>query len=103
MILAPAIYEQIGGWYSMLEKIEFVAPGWASIRGVEWSWSYLISWHIVWCVAYCTRIELVTKIYAARDNRVARYSLPITVLLVIIFLLYGNFLSWRRRTDPRMG
>ena len=91
VILAPAIYDQVGGWFDVLARVEQVAPGWTSIKGVAWSWSYLISWHLVWMVAYCTRIELVTKMYAARDHKVARYSLPITVLLVIIFLLYGNF------------
>ena len=91
LILAPAIYEQVDGWYAVLTKVEQVAPGWTSIKGVGWSWSYLISWHLVWTIAYCTRIELVTKMYAARDHKVARYSLPITVLLVILFLLYGNF------------
>ena len=91
IVLAPAIYDQIGGWYDMLERVEAVAPGWTSMKGLGWSWSYLISWHIVWAVAYCTRVELVTKMYAARDHKIARYSLPFTVLLVIIFLLYGNF------------
>ena len=91
IVLAPAIYEQIGGWHEMLQKVEAVAPGWTSVKGLAWSWSYLISWHIVWAVAYCTRVELVTKMYAARDHKVARYSLPFTVLLVIVFLLYGNF------------
>ncbi|MEM7467906.1 MAG: hypothetical protein AAF387_13615, partial [Pseudomonadota bacterium] len=91
VILAPAIYEHIGGWYDMLEKVELVAPGWTSLKGLSWSWSYLVSWHIIWAVAYCTRVELVTKMYAARDHKVARYSLPFTVLLVIVFLLYGNF------------
>lgn len=91
IVLAPAIYDQIGGWQDMLTKIEIVAPGWTSLKGLGWSWSYLISWHIVWAVAYCTRVELVTKMYAARDHKVARYSLPFTVLLVIVFLLYGNF------------
>lgn len=89
-VLGPALYEHFGGWSDMLQKVEAVAPGWTSVKGLEWSWSYLISWHIIWCVAYCTRIELVTKMYAARDHRIARYSLPLTVLLVIVFLTYGN-------------
>jgi len=91
LVLAPAMLENLGGWYDMLEKVEVVAPGWTSMKGLEWSWGYLISWHVVWCVAYCTRVELVTKMYAARDHRIARYSLPITVLLVIVFLTFGNF------------
>lgn len=91
IILAPAMYEQIGGWHSMLAQVEQAAPGWTSLKGLSWSWSYLISWHLIWAVAYCTRIELVTKMYAAKDHKVARYSLPFTVLLVIVFLIYGNF------------
>ncbi|MDP6183675.1 MAG: sodium:solute symporter family protein [Gammaproteobacteria bacterium] len=90
MILAPSLYEHFGGWYDMIAKVEAVAPGWTSLKGLEWSWSYLVSWHLIWCVAYCTRVELVTKMYAACDSRIARYSLPFTVLLVIVFLTYGN-------------
>ena len=90
VVLGPALYEHFGGWHDMIQKVEAVAPGWTSLRGLEWSWSYLISWHVIWCIAYCTRIELVTKVYAAKDHRIARYSLPITVLLVIVFLAYGN-------------
>ncbi|MGR9092168.1 MAG: sodium:solute symporter family protein, partial [Gammaproteobacteria bacterium] len=74
LVLAPAMYEHLGGWYDMLHKVEAVAPGWTTLKGLEWSWGYLVSWHVVWCVAYCTRVELVTKMYAARDHRVARYS-----------------------------
>lgn len=91
LVLAPAMLEHLGGWYDMLDKVEAVAPGWTSLKGLEWSWGYLVSWHIVWCVAYCTRVELVTKMYAARDHRIARYSLPLTVILVIAFLTFGNF------------
>ena len=53
--------------------------------------SFLVSWYIIWFVAYCTRLELITKMYAARDDKIARRSLPWTILLVMIFLLYGNF------------
>lgn len=51
----------------------------------------MLSWYLIWLVAYSTRIELVTKMYAARDHRIARVSVPITIGLVMIFLLYGNF------------
>ena len=46
---------------------------------------------MIWLVAYSTRLELVTKMYAARDDRIARASVPIAIGLVMIFLLYGNF------------
>jgi Na+/proline symporter len=50
----------------------------------------MLSWYVVWFVAYCTRLELLTKMFAARDHKVARYSLPATLFLVMLFLLYGN-------------
>ena len=50
----------------------------------------MLSWWLVWLVAYATRVELVTKVFVARDSKVARYVLPTSCLLVMIFLLYGN-------------
>jgi SSS family transporter len=91
LILGPYISSEVGGWFDVIHKVESIAPGWTSPRGVAWSWSYLVSWNIVWFVAYCTRVELVTKVFAARDHKIARCSLPWTILLVMIFLLYGNF------------
>ena len=91
LVLAPAVYRQVGGWHEVLAAVEAVAPGWTSPRGVAWSSSFIVSWYIIWFVAYCTRVELVTKMFAARDDRVARLSLPWTILLVLVFLLYGNF------------
>ena len=91
LILVPFVYDAVGGWYSVLEKVEQVAPGWTSPTGMSWTTSYMISWYIIWFVAYSTRIELVTKMYAARDDRIARMSVPITIGLIMIFLLYGNF------------
>jgi SSS family solute:Na+ symporter len=44
----------------------------------------------VWLVGYSTRITMITKVYAARDTKVARVSLPITDALFMLFLLYGN-------------
>ena len=51
----------------------------------------MISWYLIWFVAYSTRIELVTKMYAARNDKIARVSVPITIGLILVFLLYGNF------------
>ena len=67
-----------------------VAPGWTSVKGTTWSWTYLISWWLVWVVGYSTRITMITKVFAAKDTKVARISLPITDALFMIFLLYGN-------------
>jgi SSS family solute:Na+ symporter len=108
LILAPYVVDQVGGWYEVLSKVESAVPGWTSLRGVSWSWTYVVSWNIVWFVAYCTRIELVTKMFAARDHRIARCSLPWTILLIMVFLLYGNLylggaarlLVWDQITSP---
>lgn len=91
LILVPFVYDAVGGWTSVLEQVEAVAPGWTSPTGVAWSASYMFSWYLIWFVAYSTRIELVTKMYAARDDKVARVSIPIAIGLILIFLLYGNF------------
>jgi SSS family transporter len=91
LILVPFVFDAVGGWSSVLKQVELVAPGWTSPTGVAWSTSYFISWYLIWFVAYSTRIELVTKMYAAKDDRVARASVPIAIGLVMLFLLYGNF------------
>lgn len=91
LILVPYVYEAVGGWSSVLLKVEAMAPGWTSPTGIEWSGWYMVSWYLIWLVAYSTRLELVTKMYAARDDRIARASVPIAIGLVMIFLLYGNF------------
>ncbi len=108
MFLAPYVYEMAGGWFEVLEKVEQVAPGWTTVRGTTWTTSFLISWYVVWFVAYCTRIELITKMFAARDSKIARFSIPFTALLVGGFLLYGNFylgaaarvLGWDQISSP---
>lgn len=91
LILVPYVYEAAGGWTTVLQKVEAVAPGWTSPTGVSWSTGYMVSWYLIWLVAYSTRLELVTKMYAARDDRIARVSVPISIGLVMLFLLYGNF------------
>lgn len=90
LLLGPLVYRAVGGWTEMLAKVEQQAPGWTSIQGVNWSWGFVLSWYILVFVAYSTRLELVTKLYAARDERVARFSIPWTAFLVILFLLYGG-------------
>lgn len=108
LILAPFVYDAVGGWYDVIDRVEAIAPGWSSPTGTSWSLAYLISWNVIWFVAYCTRLELITKMYVARDHRIARRSLPWTILLVLVFLLYGNFyiggaarvLVWDSLTRP---
>jgi Na+/proline symporter len=91
LLIGPYVYREIGGWFELIGKVEATAPGWTSPLGTSWTLSYFVSWYLIWFVAYCTRLELVTKMYAARDHRIARRSLPWSILLVLLFLLYGNF------------
>ncbi len=91
LILVPFVYDAVGGWSSVLRDVEAVAPGWTSPTGISWSPGYMISWYLIWLVAYSTRLEFVTKMYAARDHRIARISVPISIGLVMLFTLYGNF------------
>ena len=90
LILLPPLLDRVGGWTTMMTSVEVAAPGWTSLTGTGWSGLYMVSWFILWFVAYSTRLEFVTKMYAARDDRVARLSLPWTALLIILFILYGN-------------
>lgn len=90
LAILPAVHAAVGGLSTVLERADQVAPGWTSIRGTTWSWTYLVSWWLVWVVGYSTRITMITKVFAAKDTRVARVSLPITDALFMIFLLYGN-------------
>lgn len=108
LILVPYAYDAVGGWSSVLQQVESIAPGWTSPTGVSWTPGYVVSWYLIWFVAYSTRVELVTKMYAARDHRVARASVPIAIGLVMLFLLYGNIylgaaarvLVWDQITVP---
>ena len=90
LVLLPFVYDAVGGWTSVLQDVEALAPGWTSPTGTSWTAGYVVSWYLIWFVAYSTRIELVTKVYAARDDRIARMSVPIAIGLVMLFLLYGN-------------
>jgi Na+/proline symporter len=90
LAILPAVHSAAGGMSAVLVRADELAAGWTSIRGTAWSWTYLISWWLVWVVGYSTRITMITKVFAARDTKVARVSLPITDALFMIFLLYGN-------------
>ena len=98
LLLWPVIYQAVGGWSDVLVTVEQIAPGWTSIKGVAWDWGFVISWYILVFVAYSTRIELVTKLFSARNERVARLSIPWTALLVVLFLTYiGIYLGGAAR------
>ncbi len=88
--ILPAVHSAVGGLSEVLVHVDQVAPGWTSVRGTTWSWTYLVSWWLVWVVGYSTRITMITKVFAAKDTKVARVSLPITDALFMLFLLYGN-------------
>jgi sodium/proline symporter len=90
LAILPAVKAAAGGLTHVLTQVDVVAPGWTSVRGTSWSWTYLVSWWLVWVVGYSTRITMITKVFAAKDTKVARISLPITDALFMIFLLYGN-------------
>ncbi len=90
LIIAPAAYQAVGGFTEVMNAVEAVAPGWTEITGTQWSAGYVVSWYLVWLIAYSTRLELITKMFAARDPSVAQRSLPWTILFVMAFLLYGN-------------
>ncbi len=90
IILAPYVFNKVGGWFRCSAGSKRSLLDGRLLGEPHWSWIYLVSWNVVWFVAYCTRVELVTKMFAARDHKMARCSLPWTILLVMIFLLYGN-------------
>ena len=90
LLLVPAVHEAVGGWTDLMASVETAAPGWLSLKGVDWTWGYLLSWYLLVFVAYSTRLELVTKVFAARDERVARFSIPWTAVLVMAFLTFGG-------------
>lgn len=89
-VLMPAVGRAVGGFSEVMLRADAVSPGWTSVQGTEWSFGYLVGWYLLWLVAYATRIEMITKVFAARDTRIARFAFPITILLVIVFLTYGN-------------
>ena len=90
ILLVPNLLQLTGGWTNAFTAVDKIAPGWTSPTGTTWSWTYLISWILTWFVAYANRIELITKVFAAKDIKTARYAIPWTLLIVFAFLLYGN-------------
>ncbi len=108
IILMPSLFEATDGWSNVFVAVDKIAPGWTSITGTTWTTTYMLSWCFLWFIAYATRIELITKVYASKDINSARRSLPWAILLVIIFLTYGNMylgagarvLVWDQVTVP---
>ena len=108
IVLMPTLFEATNGWSNIFEVVDKIAPGWTSVTGTTWTTTYMLSWCFLWFIAYATRIELITKVYAAKDINSARRSLPWAILLVILFLAYGNMylgatarvLVWDQVTVP---
>jgi Na+/proline symporter len=90
LVLAPSAHSAVGDFSTAMARVEAVAPGWTSPSGVRWSTGYLLSWYVLVFIAYSTRLELLTKVFAARDEGVARRAIPWTAVLVIAFLAYGG-------------
>ncbi len=90
IILMPRLWGVTEGWSNIFIAVDKIVPGWTSITGTSWTTTYMISWCFLWFIAYATRIELITKVFAAKDVNAARWSLPWAIFLVIIFLTYGN-------------
>jgi Na+/proline symporter len=108
LILMPKLWAATGGWTNVFVQVDKIVPGWTSPTGPSWTWIFLLSWILNWFVAYATRIELITKVFAAKDSKSARFCLPWTILIVMAFLLYGNMylgaaarvLVWDKVTVP---
>lgn len=105
--LLVALWPKVGGITGMALAANEAAPGWTSITGSGWSMSGLLTWYLVWFVAYFTRIEFVTKMYTARDERAARQGVAWGLLLVLVFFSCTVFLGgaarvlvWGQVTSP---
>lgn len=83
--LLVALWGQLGGLSGMALAAESAAPGWTSLTGIGWSQTGFWTWHLVWFIAYFTRIEFVTKMYTAKDERTAKVSVAYGLLLVLLF------------------
>jgi Na+/proline symporter len=90
LVLAPAVRQAVGDLPTLFAKVEAAAPGWTSPSGVLWSGPFLLSWYVLVFIAYSTRLALLTKVFAAKDEWVARRAIPWTALVVMAFLTYGG-------------
>ncbi|HEY8426005.1 MAG TPA: hypothetical protein VIK73_08335 [Limnochordales bacterium] len=95
--LLVVLWPQVGGFTGMAQAAEQAAPGWTSLTGSGWTLSGLLTWYLVWFVAYFTRIEFVTKMYTARDERAARQGVAWGLLLVLVFFSTTVFLGGAAR------
>ena len=97
MRLVFALWPEVGGLSGMAGTLNQTAPGWTSITGIGWTDMNLFSWHLVWFIAYFTRIEFVTKVYIAKDETTAERAVAWGLLLVLIFFSVTVFLGGAAR------
>lgn len=99
VVLGVAIYKSYGGMSNVMVAAEASAPGWTSPTGFWSGPMALISWYFVWVVAYFTRIEMVTKVYAAKNEKVAKWALPVSLLLLLIFINFVIYFAGAARLE----
>jgi sodium/proline symporter len=95
-VLAIAIFKEYGGMTSVMTMAEEASPGWTSLLGYYQPMEF-ISWHFVWFIAYFTRVEMVSKMYAAKDERTAKWSLVIGLIFLLLFINFTVYFSGAAR------
>ncbi len=95
--LVLVLWPAVGGLSGMAESLNAQAPGWTSMEGNGWTTMNLFSWHLLWFIAYFTRIEFVTKVYAAKDEKTAERSVAWGLVLILIFFSLTVFLGGAAR------
>lgn len=95
--LVLALWPVVGGLSGMADKLNTTAPGWTSFKGIGWTPMGLFTWHLVWFIAYFTRIEFVTKVFTARDEKTAEKAVAWALLLVLVFFSVTVFFGGAAR------
>lgn len=73
IVLAVSIFKNLGGMTSVMQQANAIAPGFTSLTGFYQPMAF-ISWHFVWFIAYFTRVEMVSKMYIAKDEKTAKWK-----------------------------
>ncbi|NCB30169.1 MAG: hypothetical protein EOM66_02035, partial [Clostridia bacterium] len=96
VVLAVAIFRNIGGMSAVMTASEEVAPGFTSLTGFYQPMAFF-SWHLVWFIAYFTRVEMVSKIYVAKDEKTAKWALPLSCIMLLVFISFTVYFSGAAR------
>ena len=91
-VLAVAIFKDLGGMTSVLTQAEAAEPGFTSLTGFYEPMAF-ISWHLVWFIAYFTRVEMISKMYTAKDEKTAKWSLVIALAFLLLFINFTVYFS----------